>query len=480
MTTDPALGTASAPTPAGGSAPTRGSAAAGAGDPAPAATAPWTPDETAPLVTGQHVEEQAIAADVDPHAESDAAIVRRFGPPQRTIALVLIGALGGYVMMLTLATALSARLTALDAQAATGIYSRTTSLSALLMLVAIPLVGSLSDRTTSRLGRRRPWIIGGYLVALVCFLLIGAIDNGAVITIAYIIGATAAQAGFNAYSVIPVEGIPSKLRGRVMGVMGLCGALAMSAGAYLASALVVSPILLMTVPVLIGIVFVIPLLALYRDPQHTPAEVPQGNVLDMFRNFFVDPRKHPNFGWVWLARFLAGVAMAAFFGFFFLYLVVKLHHAPGEAAAMAGQLSLYSAPISILFFTGSGWISDKLGMRKPFVALAAVLMAVALLLAAFAPSFGVFTIAWLIFAMGQAMYLTVDLALCAEVLPNEADAGKDMAVFGLALNLPNVIVPALAPFLLGAASDNYTLLWGLSAAACLAGAFLMPLVKGVK
>ena len=90
-----------------------------------------------------------------------------------------------------------------------------------------------------------------------------------------------------------------------------------------------------------------------------------------------------------------------------------------------------------------------------------------------------FTVAWMVFAVGQPMYLTVDLALCAKVPPDEADAGKDMAVFGLALNLDNVLVSAAAPVILEA-GNNYTFLWGIAAVLCALGAVVIPLVKGVK
>ena len=102
-----------------------------------------------------------------------------------------------------------------------------------------------------------------------------------------------------------------------------------------------------------------------------------------------------------------------------------------------------------------------------------------LVIAATSASVTGFTVAWMVFAVGQAMYLTVDLALCAQVLPNEADTGKDMAVFGLALNLPTILVPAAAPAILGA-GNNYTLLWGIAAVLCALGAVVIPLVKGVK
>ena len=269
------------------------------------------------------------------------------------------------------------------------------------------------------------------------------------------------------------------MRARVMGFMGMMGALAMSAGAAIAGRLVGTPALMMTVPVLLALATTFPLILLYKDPQRDKADVPALDLGGLFSGFFVNPRKHPNFGWVWLSRFLAGIAMTAFLSFFVLYLITNLHFTPAEAGARASLLSLYSAPVSIALFTGSGWLSDKLGRRKPFVIGSALVMALALIIGGRAASFNQFIIAWMVFAVGQAMYLTVDLALCAQVLPNEADTGKDMAVFGLALNLPTILVPAAAPAILGA-GNNYTLLWGIAAVLCALGAVVIPLVKGVK
>jgi MFS family permease len=237
----------------------------------------------------------------------------------------------------------------------------------------------------------------------------------------------------------------------------------------------------MTVPVLLAIVCSLPLLALYKDPAKTKADVPALDVAAIFKNLIVDPRKHPDFGWVWLARFLAGAAMTGMFTYFIYFMIDVLGLTLPQAGAKAGFLSLLSAPVSIFFFTFSGWLSDKIGRRKPFVAGAALLMASALIIAGTARTFEQFVIAWLVFAVGQAMYLTVDLALCASVLPNSADVGKDMGVFQLALSIPAIVVPLIAPAVLGlGAGHNYLALWGLCAVLCAAGAAVVYRVKNVR
>ena len=400
---------------------------------------------------------------------------------RRTIALVLVAAVGMYVMMLTLSTALSLRIATIDPANKESVYGLAVSVGALLMLVTVPLGGALSDRTTSRFGRRRPWIIGCLVPALLAMAVIGTVSSLPVIAIAYVVGIAAAQAAFNAYAVIPVEGVPDNMRARVMGLMGLFGALAMSAGSYLAAWLVGTPLLMMTVPVLLAILTTLPLLFLYADPAKSTAEVPALNVGEMAKGFLVSPRKHPDFAWAWISRFLAGVAMTALFAFFIYFMMDGLGLPIAEAGKSAGILTLASAPVSVLFFTVSGWLSDKIGRRKPFVVAAALFMALALVVAATSTTFTQFLIAWLIFAVGQAMYLTVDLALCAAVLPDARDAGKDMAVFGLALNIPNIIVPALAPAVLAiGAGHNYRALWIGAAVLCALGAFTVTRIKNAR
>lgn len=397
---------------------------------------------------------------------------------RKTIALVLVAAAGMYIMMLSLSTALSLRIGMVAPDSKETSLSLAVSFSALLQLVAIPLGGALSDRTTSKLGRRRPWIIAMLIVALLCMAVIGAVPSIPAIVAAYIVGITAAQLAFSSYAVIPVEGVPDNMRGKVMGFMGMFGALAMSAGAYLASSLINVPFFMMTAPVLLAILASIPLLLLYKDPVKHTEDVPPLDVASLFKNLLVDPRKQPAFAWVWLSRFLAGVAMTGMFTYFIYFMVDGLGMSFPEAGGNAGFLSLLSAPVSVFFFTFSGWLSDKVGRRKPFVAGAALLMAAALIIAGTATSFTQFVVAWLVFAVGQAMYLTVDLALCASVLPNAKDVGKDMGVFQLALSIPNIAVPLVAPAILAIGSGhNYLLLWGMCAILCALGAVAVYQVK---
>ncbi len=67
---------------------------------------------------------------------------------------------------------------------------------------------------------------------------------------------------------------------------------------------------------------------------------------------------------------------------------------------------------------------------------------------AFAPSYEFVFLAIGVQAIGFGTFIAVDFALCVRLLPNPADAGKDLGVLDLATSLPQSIVPLLGVVLL--------------------------------
>ena len=96
-----------------------------------------------------------------------------------------------------------------------------TGLGAAVAMIANPVAGALSDRTASRFGRRRPWLVGGALAgaaALACLAGQHALAG-------VIVGWCLAQAGLNAMqaslSAAVPDHVPVAQRGTVSGWIGL-------------------------------------------------------------------------------------------------------------------------------------------------------------------------------------------------------------------------------------------------------------------
>jgi predicted MFS family arabinose efflux permease len=182
------------------------------------------------------------------------------------------------------------------------------------------------------------------------------------------------------------------------------------------------------------------------DPKLPLASYSLGSFLG---SFWVNPRRYPDFGWVWLGRFLVFLGMATLTSYQVYYLLDHLHVSPQAVAGLIFLSTLISNMTIIVAGNLSGWCSDKVGRRKPFVLLSALLSTLGLLVIALAPSITTFLITMAMIGIGQGVYHAIDLALGAAVLPEGGrQAGKDMGVFGIVGSLSYTIATAMAPLFL--------------------------------
>ena len=126
----------------------------------------------------------------------------------------------------------------------------------------------------------------------------------------------------------------------------------------------------------------------------------------------------------------------------------------------------------VVFSVVGGYLSDKVGRRKPFVLVSGIVLGFGVILIALSPLFGssgltVLLIAQGIIGMGAGTFFAVDQALCISVLPNQDEMAKDLGILNLAGTLPGVLAPLLAGVVfipLGNAlfGGGYTLWFGIA------------------
>jgi MFS family permease len=122
-----------------------------------------------------------------------------------------------------------------------------------------------------------------------------------------------------------------------------------------------------------------------------------------------------------------------------------------------------------------GRLSDRTGRRKVFVVAAAFVYGLALFIVAAATDVGAFLVGMAVSGLGFGLYMAVDLALVADVLPDEDTVAKDLGVLNIAGALPFGIAPAIAPLILALAGGSYQVLYGVAGVcAVLAGVAILP------
>src|SRR5437868_9704506 len=120
-----------------------------------------------------------------------------------------------------------------------GIKQAPTSLAlvagigALVAMFGNPFFGRMSDRTSSRLGMRRPWMVIGLVGGTVGILIVALAPNIAVVLVGWCI----AQLFFNALLAALIAVLPDQVqpaqRGQVSGALGICLPIAAVSGTFL-------------------------------------------------------------------------------------------------------------------------------------------------------------------------------------------------------------------------------------------------------
>lgn len=368
-------------------------------------------------------------------------------------------------------------------EAATATLSLILGVGALFALIANPLAGRLSDRTTSRWGMRRPWILGGSIVAVGGFMLIGAAGSVWVVLVAWCVVQTAMNGVLAAANATLPDQVPQNGRGKVSGIVGLTTPLGILGGNFLVNFLS-DDFARFVVPAVIALILAILFVLVLKDRRLETKPAQRFTIGQFFGSFIFNPAKHPDFGWTWLTKFLVMFGYAGIATFLPFYLTEKF--GLDEQGAIGIILIANLASMAAMAISGpiGGILSDRIGKRRPFVAIAGVIMVVGLVILSFAPDVTTVIIAQAIIGLGAGSFMSVDLALATQVLPNPDDTAKDLGVLNIANALPQSIAPAIAPSIiaLGALTPlgGYTVYYLFGAVVALLGAVLVYRIKGVK
>jgi MFS family permease len=208
---------------------------------------------------------------------------------------------------------------------------------------------------------------------------------------------------------------------------------------------------------------------------------PRFGVRQFLGSYWLRTNGDRDFAWNWVSRLLLGVAYVGIQTFAVFFLSDTAGLSTEAAAGEYARITAISTPVSVVCFLVSGYLSDRLGRRKAFVVMGAILIAGALVIAAVTQSLTGFLVAWLVLTVGQAIYLTVDIAIAAAVVPDDAQAGKAMSVFQVATLLPNVLAPIAAVAVLTVSGgENYPVFFLVLAVLALLSAIAVMFVRRIR
>ena len=355
-----------------------------------------------------------------------------------------------------------------------------TGVGSLFGIVSNPFFGRLSDRTTSRMGMRRPWMIVGLVGGAIGTLTVALAPTIGVVLVGWCVAQVFLNALLAAKIAILPDQVPTSQRGLVSGILGVCLPAASVAATFLVQAFDVTQLSMFLAPLLLGGVLVGVFTASLHDRRLDPATKPPWSLRQFAESFYVSPRANPDFAWAFASRFLLVMAYAFLVTYQAYYLIDRIGVREDDVAHQIYLGTLVQSVALVLASPLAGRLSDRLGRRKIFVALAAVTYAVALVMIAIAQGVGGYLVGMALSGVGFGMYMAVDLALVVDVLPGPDSAAKDLGVLNIAGALPFALAPAVAPVVLGLSDNSYSALYLVAGACALLGAVAIIPIRRVR
>ena len=430
------------------------------------------------------------------------------------------------------------------------LIGRTTAAGGVFALLVPILAGFLSDRTRSRFGRRRPWMVAGTAVNVLGLALLGAATTPIFLMLSYLAVQASNNVAGAAYAGIIPDVVPEQQRGTASGMLGTMNALGTVAG--VGGVYVLLTILGSTrggafagyacVSVILVITLVITCASAREKPSHRSVQAltradggapprhqprwgarvtafpptlpltgvaaatvalfsattigvlvllvaPLGGALlplslaiaatgagavllalriPALRRFFAAFRDH-DFFWTFATRTLMQMGIFSIVPFMTLYFTdvvdTATPHARHNAGAESALWLLAVLGAGVVPALVGGHLSDRWGRRKLFVYASGIFQAgsaTVLLFGLVSNSLLLYGLGML-FGVGYGIYYAVDWALACDVLPDrETAAGRDMALWHVALTLPQVLAPALLAGVLHRLNESGHHLLGLT------------------
>ncbi len=300
-----------------------------------------------------------------------------------------------------------------------------TSAGLILAVIVQPAAGAISDRSTFRWGRRRPYILLGTLFDILFLLGIALAGNYWLLLAAYLLLQFSSNVAHGPYQGLIPDLVPEDKRGAASGAKQLAEILGIVVTSKVTAHFMGQGQLgpaLATIGGFLLITMLSTVLAIREEPLPRPS--PRSSSLIRPRKFNVD------YVWLLISRLfvLLGMNLVRNFALYFLEDVL---HMPNPAAATGDLLAIIALCILIIAYP-AGYLSDRIG-RKRMNILSALLGAVGAFLLLFARGNVLLTVMGLEFndvllygsviGLSAGIYLSANWALATDLIPKEEAAG---------------------------------------------------------
>ena len=336
-----------------------------------------------------------------------------------------------------------------------------------------PVLGSLSDRTNSRFGRRKPYIVVGTIGSAV-FLLLMALSGGYLWLLAlYFLLQLSENAAQAPYQGLLPDVVPVEERSRASAFVGAGNLLGLALGFAVVGTFMGMgrPELALASMALVLLVAMAVVVLGFPDTVKPPPSDHKPLFRVVIDTFRISPTEHRDFIWLMVSRLcillsIAGLQRYAVFYFKDVFFPGKGTHLEQLASIAGRDLQVVVVLFALLASFPAGELSHRVG-RKPLIVASGVLGAlgtVGMMLspygilpaAVLAPVAGLFSVPTqlaqtlyfaVLLGIATGMFLSVDWAFLVDVIPHE-ESGRFLGFSNIATAGSGVLAGFIGGFLI--------------------------------
>jgi len=339
----------------------------------------------------------------------------------------------------------------------------------LVATFAQPLLGLLSDRTRSPLGRRAPFLIGGAFGVCVALIAIAGAPSIAALFAAVLFGQVASNAIQGPWQALSPDSVPDSQKGASASFKTIAELAGVIISGIVISRLLANDQLALLVLILSIVSILTALLPVVTVPDRSmpDSSMPDNGRVDLAVTLRrINLREHRAMGWWLLNRFLFWAGLIAIRGFILGYLEDVGRYNESAAQALSGDFITLLGLGVLVVTLPAGLLSDRVG-RTRIIALSSLVACVGALLLIFAHEADSLRIAAFLAGCGVGMYFSVNWALVTTLVPVQ-DAALFLGIANMATTLGFALGQLGGPLIDGinhvtGTFNGYYVLFGLAA-----------------
>lgn len=314
-----------------------------------------------------------------------------------------------------------------------------TAAGSLLVLLMGPLVGLLSDRTRSPLGRRLPYFLVGVPLMIAGLFTVGLAPAVWVFVLGVLLWRFGDNIIFAPWEALYADRVPAQQRGLASGLKSLTEILAVLVGRLAAGELLSRQVTLgdtalfaaMAVPVaglLLALLFT--WLGMRDEPYEQGEPVREPLLKTYIDSFRFDWRGQSAFRWWFANRFLFWIGFVTLSQFLLLFVVDVVGLPEADAQRYLARLSIVLGGAILAVAVPAGRLADRHG-RAPVVIAACLMAALGTVMVLFLRDLSWLTLAAGLIGCGAGAYLSANFAQLTDIVP-KPEAGRYIGLAGIA------------------------------------------------